>query len=575
MARGQIPDSFVQDVLARTDIVEVVGRHVELRKGGANLLGLCPFHGEKSPSFTVSPAKQFYHCFGCGAHGDALRFLMEHTGVGFVDGLEDLAHRLGLQVPRAEVDPQQAALEAQARVQRQTLTDILEKAAAHYRQRLRESPRAIEYLKRRGLSGQVAKDFGLGYAPEGWRSLASAFPQYDAPEIADAGLVVVHDGQDEQTRRYDRFRDRIMFPIRSVKGEVIGFGGRVLDQGEPKYLNSPETPTFVKGRELYGLFEARTAIREQGHVLVVEGYMDVVALAQYGIANAVATLGTACTADHVQKLLRFTDQVVFSFDGDAAGRRAAGRALEASLPHVTDLRTFRFLFLPAEHDPDSFVRTNGSDAFAALARSAPPLSRQLLEHAAQGQVLDSAEARAAMLARARPLWQQMPPSAMRVQLLNDLAQAARMGVEELARMWGERPQESRGQGPAARRQARPPTVSRRVRQPPDHAARMLLRNAGLWNALTDADHELLTRLETWHGDLFRWLERNLTEHGPREWPELRTDIDTQPFAAQARELVDGAEVSITPDIEELRGALSQTARALALKEPLHLLGRTA
>jgi DNA primase len=573
MARGQIPDSFVQDVLARTDIVEVVGRHVELRRGGANLLGLCPFHGEKSPSFTVSPAKQFYHCFGCGAHGDALRFLMEHTGVGFLDGLEDLAQRLGLQVPKAEVDPRQAALDAQSRAQRQTLTEILERAAAHYRQRLRESPRAIDYLKKRGLSGQVARDFGLGYAPEGWRALASAFAQYDAPEIADAGLVIVQDGQGEQARRYDRFRDRIMFPIRSVKGEVIGFGGRVLDQGEPKYLNSPETPIFVKGRELYGLFEARTAIREQGYVLVVEGYMDVVALAQYGIAHAVATLGTACTGDHVHKLLRFTDHVVFSFDGDAAGRRAAGRALEAALPHVNDLRTFRFLFLPAEHDPDSYVREHGRDAFTALARSATPLSRQLLDHAAQGQTLDTAEARAAMLARAKPLWQQMPVSAMRVQLLGELAQAARISGDELARMWGERRQEGRGAGPAARRQIHAAPMARRVRQPPDQVARMLLRDASLWNALTEADHELLTRLDTWHGEMFRWLERDLTEHGPREWPELRTDIESQPFAAQARELVDNAEVSIPPDIEELRGALLQTARALALKEPLHLLGR--
>ncbi|MGA1288298.1 MAG: DNA primase [Rubrivivax sp.] len=573
MARGQIPDSFVQDVLARTDIVEVVGRHVELRRGGANLLGLCPFHGEKSPSFTVSPAKQFYHCFGCGAHGDALRFLMEHTGVGFLDGLEDLAQRLGLQVPKAEVDPRQAALDAQSRAQRQTLTEILERAAAHYRQRLRESPRAIDYLKKRGLSGQVARDFGLGYAPEGWRALASAFAQYDAPEIADAGLVIVQDGQGEQARRYDRFRDRIMFPIRSVKGEVIGFGGRVLDQGEPKYLNSPETPIFVKGRELYGLFEARTAIREQGYVLVVEGYMDVVALAQYGIGHAVATLGTACTADHVHKLLRFTDHVVFSFDGDAAGRRAAGRALEAALPHVNDLRTFRFLFLPPEHDPDSYVRAHGRDAFTALARSATPLSRQLLDHAAQGQTLDTAEARAAMLARAKPLWQQMPVSAMRVQLLGELAQAARISGDELARMWGERRQEGRGAGPAARRQIHAAPMARRVRQPPDQVARMLLRDASLWNALTEADHELLTRLDTWHGEMFRWLERDLTEHGPREWPELRTDIESQPFASQAWELVDNAEVSIPPDIEELRGALLQTARALALKEPLHLLGR--
>ena len=323
-ARGQIPDTFIQEVLARTDIVDVVSRHVTLKKGGANLLGLCPFHGEKSPSFTVSPAKQFYHCFGCGAHGDAIRFLMEHAGMGFLDAVRDLAQQAGLQVPETRLEPAEQARVEEERARQASLTGVLEKAAAHYRERLRQSPRAIDYLKRRGLDGQTARAFGLGYAPEGWRALASAFPSYDDPALGEAGLVITQGEEGPEQKRYDRFRDRIMFPIRSVKGEVIGFGGRVLDTGEPKYLNSPETPVFVKGRELYGLFEGRAAMRERGYALVVEGYMDVVALAQSGIGNAVATLGTACTADHVRKLLRFTDHVVFSFDGDAAGRRAAG-----------------------------------------------------------------------------------------------------------------------------------------------------------------------------------------------------------------------------------------------------------
>lgn len=580
-ARGQIPDSFIQEVIARTDIVDVVGRHVALRKGGANLLGLCPFHGEKSPSFTVSPAKQFYHCFGCGAHGDAIRFLMEHAGLGFLDAVKDLAQQAGLQVPEAQVDPAEQARAAQARARQHTLTDVLLRAAEHYRVRLKDDARAIEYLKKRGLSGRVAQHFGLGYAPGGWRSLASAFPDYEAEELVEAGLVIVQGEEGADQRRYDRFRDRIMFPIRSVKGEVIGFGGRVLDSGEPKYLNSPETPVFVKGRELYGLHEARTAIRDRGYALVVEGYMDVVALAQSGFANAVATLGTACTPDHVKKLLRFTDHVVFSFDGDAAGRRAASRALEAVLPQVNDLRTFRFLFLPTEHDPDSYVRAHGAEAFEAFVRSATSLSRQLLDRASDGADLSTPEGRARMLAQARPLWSQLPTGGLRLQLLSELAQAGRTSAEELSALWGERSGATAGVPPGGQRssegrqsrRATPLRVPTAVRQPPDHVARMLLSHPSLWNELGGSDHELLTSLETWHGELFRWLERDLTEHGPREWPSLREALQGEGFGPAACLLVDGAEWPLVADKEDLRRAVAQTSRALALRDPLRLLGR--
>jgi DNA primase len=579
--RGQIPESFIQEVIARTDIVDIVGRHVSLRKGGANLLGLCPFHSEKSPSFTVSPAKQFYHCFGCGAHGDAIRFLMEHAGLGFLDAVKDLAQQAGLKVPEAPTDPQERARAAQARARQQTLTEVLQRAADHYRGRLKDDPRAVEYLKKRGLTGRVAQHFGLGYAPPGWRSLASVFPDYEAAELLDAGLVIVHGDEGGEQRRYDRFRDRIMFPIRSVKGDVIGFGGRVLDGGEPKYLNSPETPLFVKGLELYGLHEARVAIRERGYALVVEGYMDVVALAQSGFGNAVATLGTACTPDHVKKLLRFTDHVVFSFDGDAAGRRAASRALEAALPQVNDLRTFRFLFLPPEHDPDSYVRAHGAEAFEEFVNSALSLSRQLMARAAEGADLETPEGRARMLAQARPLWSQLPTGALRLQLLGELAQAGKVSVEELAALWGDRlasggpaPGAARPTAsgiPASRRQVVRPSSS--VRQPPDHVARMLLSHAALWHELGGSDHELLTSLETWHGDLFRWLERDLTEHGPREWPSLREVLQSEAFGASACQLVDGADLLVTPDKDDLRSAVAQTARALALRDPLRLLGR--
>ena len=361
-----IPPGFIQDLLARVDIVDVVGRHVELKKAGINHKGLCPFHGEKSPSFIVSPSRQTYHCFGCGVHGNAIGFLMEHTGAGFIEAVEDLAQQVGMQVPQDERSQAEIQRAQAQKAHQLSLTDVLAKATEHYRKQLKGNPRAIDYLKRRGLTGNIAAQFGLGYAPEGWRALASAFPAYDDPLLVEAGLVILQDDPGksaEEQRRYDRFRDRIMFPIRNVQGEVIGFGGRVLDKGEPKYLNSPETPVFSKGRELYGLYEGRTGLRQRGYALVVEGYMDVVALAQHGFNNAVATLGTACTADHVHKLFRFTESVIFSFDGDAAGRRAAGRALEAALPHATDTRSIKFLFLPSEHDPDSYVRELGSEAF--------------------------------------------------------------------------------------------------------------------------------------------------------------------------------------------------------------------
>ncbi|HMS27889.1 MAG TPA: DNA primase, partial [Burkholderiaceae bacterium] len=306
-----IPASFIQELIARADVVDIVGRYVQLKKGGANFMGLCPFHGEKSPSFSVSPSKQFYHCFGCGKNGNAISFLMDHVGMSFVEAVKDLAGQYGMQVPEEEGSPQDRARAAAQKQKQATLTDVLEKAGDAYRKHLKQTPTAVNYLKSRGLSGEIAKQFGLGYAPEGWRSLASVFASYDDPLLVESGLVITSTEAGEEDKRYDRFRDRIMFPIRNVKGECIGFGGRVLGDGMPKYLNSPETPVFSKGRELYGLFEARTALREHGFALVTEGYMDVVALAQLGFPNAVATLGTACTTDHVQKLFRFTDSVVF------------------------------------------------------------------------------------------------------------------------------------------------------------------------------------------------------------------------------------------------------------------------
>ncbi len=426
-----IPPSFIQDLLNRVDIVDVVGRYVQLKKGGANFMGLCPFHNEKSPSFTVSPTKQFYHCFGCGAHGTAIGFLIEYSGLGFVEAVKDLAQNVGMVVPESDdkIPPaQRAALQAQS----MALSDAMRIACDFYRQNLRSAPQAITYLQGRGLTGEIAAKFGLGYVTDNWDSLRAVFSDYESTALVECGLVIERtDEEGNNRKRYDRFRDRIMFPIRNAKGQVIGFGGRVLGQGEPKYLNSPETPLFQKGNELYGLFEARQAIREAGYVLVTEGYMDVVALAQLGFPQAVATLGTACTATHVHKLLRQTDQVIFSFDGDNAGRRAARRALDACLPHATDNKIIKFLFLPKEHDPDSYVREFGHEAFEQQIRDAMPLSQFLLNEVSGDSDLGTHEGRARVQFDAKPLIQAMPPSSLRLQIVRGLAQLTQSAPTEI------------------------------------------------------------------------------------------------------------------------------------------------
>jgi DNA primase len=417
-----IPQSFIADLLNRVDIVDIVGQHVKLKKAGANYQGLCPFHSEKSPSFSVSPTKQFYHCFGCGAHGSAISFLMEYSGLGYVDAIEDLARSAGLDVPREERTANDVARAQQA----MALSEVMSSAADWYRQQLKGNTRAVEYLKGRGLTGEIAKRYALGYAPDGWQGLEAVFGPYTNDEVAktlvEGGLLIQGEqAEGAPVKRYDRFRDRIMFPIRNPKGQTIGFGGRILDQGEPKYLNSPETPLFSKGNTLYGLFEARQAIRAQEYVLVCEGYMDVVALAQLGFPNAVATLGTACTANHVRMLLRQTDKVVFSFDGDSAGQRAAQRALEACLPLMSDDKEIRFLFLPTEHDPDSYVRAYGAPAFEKVIKEAMSISSFFFKIVSQDHELTTPEGRAHTHHAAKPLLLSMPPIALRTQILRELA----------------------------------------------------------------------------------------------------------------------------------------------------------
>ena len=542
-----IPQTFIQELIARADVVDIVGRYVQLKKGGANFMGLCPFHGEKSPSFSVSPTKQFYHCFGCGKNGNAISFLMDHAGMTFVEAVHDLAQQYGMQVPEDEASPQDRARAQEQREKQHTLNTVLEKAGDAYRRHLKESPGAIAYLKGRGLSGDIAKQFGLGYAPEGWRSLASVFPQYDDPLLVESGLVISNAEEGAEEKRYDRFRDRVMFPIRNIKGECIGFGGRVLGDEKPKYLNSPETPVFSKGRELYGLFEARAHLRDMGYALVTEGYMDVVALAQLGFPNAVATLGTACTNEHVQKLFRFTDAVVFSFDGDSAGRRAARKALDGALPFATDVRSIKFLFLPAEHDPDSFIRAHGADAFATYITQATPLSRFLVEAASEGCDLNTAEGRAHLSSNAKPLWMQLPEGALKLQLLSELADMVQLTSRELSELWmpsnpsARKPSKDSAKPYASRAASLRPRMGVRA-QPAsraDHASRILLGQSHLWEALSGEDHSMLCELPAPHGPFFVWFESQLHDHGPLTWSALREELTGQAFEALALRLMSG------------------------------------
>ncbi len=469
-----IPDSFKQDLLNRVDVVDVVSRYVQLRKGGANFLGLCPFHSEKSASFTVSPAKQFYHCFGCGAHGDSIGFLMAYAGLGYVDAVRELAASVGMQLPETRPRTREEA----ARMEREVdLYALLEQAMNFYRGELKNSRRAIDYLKGRGLTGEIAARFRVGYAPDDWQALRAAFPEYENPALVEAGLVIENEG-----KRYDRFRDRVLFPILSNRGAVIGFGGRVLGDGEPKYLNSPETPVFEKGRELYGIVQAREAIRLAGRALVVEGYMDVISLAQHGVGYAVATLGTATTPSQVSRLLRLADEVVFCFDGDAAGRKAAWRALEVSLPLALDHKPIRFLFLPQGDDPDTHIRAHGAEAFERAVREAQTLSGFLLAELRAPADLATPEGRSGLLSAARPHLQRTEAPALRLQLVKEIATLARVSQEEAEQLLGlAAPSAPRRSAP---RRAAPPIAATQER----NLLRCVLVNPAL---VRDLEAELL------------------------------------------------------------------------------------
>ncbi|MEJ2760563.1 MAG: DNA primase [Gammaproteobacteria bacterium] len=423
---GRIPQHFIDDLLARIDIVDVIEGFVPLRKAGKNYQALCPFHDEKTPSFTVSRDKQFYHCFGCGANGTAITFLMEYDHLDFVAAVEELAARAGLEVPREGGGP--------ARPRDDGLTELyelMELVVTFFRRQLREhadARRAVNYLKKRGISGEIAAEYELGFAPPGWDNLLKALGRSGEAQqrLARVGLAIERDGGGY----YDRFRDRIMFPIRDQRGRAIGFGGRILDQGTPKYLNSPETPLFHKGRELYGLYQARRRHKDMDRLYVVEGYMDVLALAQYGVGNTVATLGTAATREHIDKLFKSSDRIVFCFDGDEAGRKAAWRALEETLPALREGRQAFFLFMPEGEDPDTYIRRHGRE-FLEDPAVAMPLSDYLINTLKEDSDLATREGRSRLLDRAVPYLSKLPQGALRQMVLRDIAGIARTPPEDI------------------------------------------------------------------------------------------------------------------------------------------------
>jgi DNA primase len=417
-----LPDSFAQELLNRIDVVDIIDKRVQLKKRGSNFIACCPFHDEKTPSFTVSPSKQFYHCFGCSASGDAIQFLIEYEGLTFIDSITELANSIGLKVPN------EAPQNIEKSNENAKLEEVIKIANIFYQKQLRESAKAISYLKSRGLTGEIAKEFEIGFAPEGWQNLKIPFKQYEDEILVKAGLVVKND----KGKYYDRFRERIIFPIYSDKGKIIGFGGRVINpEDTPKYYNSPETPLFQKSYELYGLLASRKSIREKGYVLVVEGYMDVVGLAQKKIKNVVATLGTATTAFHIKKLLRYTEEIIFCFDGDVAGRTASWRAMNNALISVSDTTQLKFLFLPDGHDPDSFVKENSSKDFEMLAKSAIPLTEYIIKYLTKDNDLVNSEKKVKFLNDIKPIFKQINASKLLLLFKKRIAEMINLDMNEI------------------------------------------------------------------------------------------------------------------------------------------------
>jgi|TARA_B100002003_G_C14156329_1_gene556803 DNA primase len=484
-----IPPEFIEEVLSRVDIVEIIEPRVALKKTGQNYSGLCPFHTEKTPSFSVSQEKQFYYCFGCQVSGSALKFLMEFERMEFIAAVEMLAERVGLEVPKSD---HQASTETSRR--RKTIFEILGQASAYYCEQLRAHPskeRAVGYLKNRGLSGEIARDFALGYSPPGWNNLYDtlANSNFERDLLIESGMVIENKDED---KTYDRFRERIMFPIRDLRGRTIAFGGRIIGDGKPKYLNSPETPVFHKGRELYGLFEARKRNAKLTRVMVVEGYMDVVALAQFGIGYSVATLGTATSKEHIDRLYRLVPQIVFSFDGDSAGRSAAWKALLVTLVAMSDGRSAKFLFLPDGDDPDTLIRKEGKDKFELRLERATPLDEFFFSNLESDLDMDSMEGKATLSKLAMPLLSSIPEGVFKQLMIDALAGKTGLEASRLIQAAGQ------GQNTATSRSARPPQGSpvyeKRVSEGPglaELALSMLVQQPELSQEFEDSSYEQL------------------------------------------------------------------------------------
>jgi DNA primase len=551
---GRIPTSFIDDLINRVDIVEVIDARVPLKKAGREYTACCPFHNEKTPSFTVSPSKQFYHCFGCGAHGTAIGFLMEYEHMEFPEAVEELARMVGVDVPHEGGDAPARPAEQKAKAD---WYELMAQADRFYRRQLRQHPqasRAVEYLKQRGLSGEVAARYALGFAPPGWDNLLRELGKDDhrQAELARLGMLIKKDSGGY----YDRFRDRIMFPIRDSRGRTIAFGGRVISPDDtPKYLNSPETPLFHKGRELYGLYEARKALRDIPRLLVVEGYMDVVALAQFDINYAVATLGTATTADHLNRLFRISEEVVFCFDGDRAGREAAWRALEHALPVLREGRTIRFMFLPEGEDPDSLVRKEGKEGFEAQVARAEPLSDYFFKRLQTDIDMGSLDGRARLVDAAKPLLAKLPGGVYKQMMLDDLARRAQLERDQLeGYMPADQPAAQPGRQakrPAGEAKAVPSLVRRGVK--------LLLHHPGL--AAQVGDLEPLRGLNLAGMPLFVELVELLRENPQLSPAAIFTRLEASPYRPHIEKLLQEEQLIDTEALEpEFVGVLEAMAR---------------
>jgi DNA primase len=552
---GRIPQSFIDELIARADIAEIIGSRLQLKKQGREYKACCPFHNEKTPSFWVSPEKQFYHCFGCGAHGTVIGFLMQYDKLSYPEAIEELAGRLGLDVPREGGDQGNQAPRVDA-----SAFELMASVARYFSDTLAHDSRAKEYVTKRGLTKDIVERFSIGYAPNSWNDVLRRFGRNEAAvqQLAELGLIIERDrGQiRDGERHYDRFRDRIMFPIRDARGRVIAFGGRIIDQGEPKYLNSPETILFHKGRELYGLYEARQSRASLKRLVVVEGYMDTVRLHQYGIQNAVATLGTATTPEHLKRVFRLVSEVVFAFDGDRAGRSAAWRALQQALPEAREGREMRFLFLPEGHDPDTLVGEEGREAFEERLTSAIPLSEYLVRELTEQTDLSHADGRARFAAAARPLLAKVSAGVYHELLLARIAEAVGLPPQRLDELWNAGAKPAQPEPPVQRPTARVAVSAGRgslVRQ----AITRLLWYPAIATQVTEAERAALDRVTEPGIELLRELIDNLRE-SPAQLPAQvierwadRPEGESLQKLLQKEEVITKADAAAT----ELRGAL--------------------